>query len=221
METIRIGIVDDQKLFREGLATLICSVPEFELVMEAENGLDCLRALATTDPLPHVILMDIEMPGMDGTELNIKIHEDFPGINVLVVSVHNREKLISKMISAGASGYLSKNCNKEELITAIHVVHKNDFYVNSALLKSIQAGSTSRTTSATGNFHEPDLTVREKEILILICKEFNNAEIAERLFISIRTAEGHRNNLLAKTGCRNTAGLVLYAVKHGYYELHF
>lgn len=222
METIRIGIVDDQQLFRESLATVIKGVPGFALVMEAENGLDCLAQLAAAKVRPGVLLIDIEMPGMDGMDLNARLQDEFPEINVLVLSVYNREKLVSKVIGAGANGYLSKNCNKEELITAISVIHKTGFYVNSALLKAIQSGATARTNSSQRrNSIDIELTAREKEVLALICRELNNAEIAERLFLSTRTVEGHRNNLLAKTGCRNTAGLVLFAVKYGFYELIF
>ncbi len=222
MESIRIGIVDDQQLFRESLATVIKSVPGFALVMEAGNGLECLELLAAAKVRPGVLLIDIEMPGMDGMELNARLQEEFPEINVLVLSVYNREKLVSKVIGSGANGYLSKNCNKEELITAINVIHKTGFYVNSALLKAIQSGANARTNSSQrrGSI-DIELTAREKEVLALICRELNNAEIAERLFLSTRTVEGHRNNLLAKTGCRNTAGLVLFAVKYGFYELIF
>ncbi len=221
METIRIGIVDDQQLFRESLATVIRSVPGFALVMEAGNGLECLELLAAAKVRPGVLLVDIEMPGMDGMELNARLRDEYPEINVLVLSVYNREKLVSKVIGAGANGYLSKNCNKEELITAISVIHKTGFYVNSALLKAIQSGANARTNSSQRRSIDIELTAREKEVLALICRELNNAEIAERLFLSTRTVEGHRNNLLAKTGCRNTAGLVLFAVKYGFYELIF
>jgi len=222
MEKIRVGIVDDQRLFRQSLATVIRSENQFELVIEAEDGEDCLRQLPALAGPPHVLLMDMEMPGINGIELNEKILTGFPDVKVLVLSVYNREKLISRMINSGASGYLEKNCDKEELINAIVSVHKSGFYMNAAVLKAMQKSATlPASRSAEKTVTNVELTTREKEVLRLICKEYNNSEIADTLFISVRTAEGHRNNLLIKTGSRNTAGLVMFALKHGYADLIF
>lgn len=222
MEVIRIGLVDDQKLFRQSLAALITGINGFELVMEADHGVDCLDKLKNLPAPPQVILMDMEMPEMDGMELNTKLHEQYPDIKVIVLSVHARERLIARMIEAGASGYLFKNCDKDELITAIQTVVSSGYYINAQVLKAIQqnAGQKDRTMRV-GSKIPVELSSREKEILNLICREFSNAEIAEKLFISVRTAEGHRNNLLVKTGCRNTAGLVLFAIKYHLVELVF
>jgi DNA-binding NarL/FixJ family response regulator len=124
------------------------------------------------------------------------------------------------MINAGACAYLNKNCDAAELITAINTVHQTGFYINTETLRAIQNAAAYRSKAIKSIDAIPiELTNREKEILQLICKEFNNAEIAERLSLSIRTVEGHRNNLLLKTGCRNTAGLVLFAVKYGIFEI--
>ena len=222
MENIRIGLTDDQLLFRQGLASLITSVPGFELVMEADNGIDCLEKLSQLSDTPDVILIDMEMPGMDGIELNGELHKKYPAIKVIVLSVHANERLIARTIEAGASGYLVKNCNKEELITAIKTVISNGFYIHTQVLQAIQHQAGKKNKALKNVSHvDIDLTEREKEILILICKEFTNEEIAEKLFISVRTVEGHRNNLLAKTGCRNTAGLVVFAVKNQLVEMVF
>lgn len=221
MEKISIGFADDQRLFRQSLATVIRAVPDFDLLMEAENGIDCLSQFESKALVPEILLMDMEMPGMDGIELNEKIHKDYPGVKVIVLSVYNRERLISSMISAGACGYLEKNCDTEELITAIRTVHKSGFYVNASVLKAIQKNSSQTKHRREKSGSNVVLTTREKEVLRLICKENSNAEIADSLFISVRTAEGHRNNLLMKTGCRNTAGLVLFAIKQGIYDLVF
>jgi DNA-binding NarL/FixJ family response regulator len=222
MEVIRIGLVDDQKLFRQSLAALITGIDGFELVMEADHGADCLDKLKNLLAQPQVILMDMEMPEMDGMELNTKLHEQYPDIKVIVLSVHARERLIARMIEAGASGYLFKNCDKDELVTAIQTVVSSGYYINAQVLKAIQqnAGQKDRTMRV-GSKIPVELSSREKEILNLICREYSNAEIAEKLFISVRTAEGHRNNLLVKTGCRNTAGLVLFAIKYHLVELVF
>jgi DNA-binding NarL/FixJ family response regulator len=215
MEPIRLALIDDQKLFRQSLASLINGIPDFSLVLEAENGNDCLEKLARATVLPHIALMDMQMPGMDGIELKTMLQHLYPAIKIIVLSVHANERLIGRMIDAGSSGYLVKNCDKEELVMAIHSVFKSGFYINAAVLKAIQAAAAQKAKPLKGIHHIPiELSAREKEVLQLICKEYSNAEIARKLFISVRTAEGHRNNLLAKTGCRNTAGLVLFAVKY-------
>lgn len=222
MAPIHIALVDDQKLFRQSLASLIDSTPDFALVMEADDGNDFLEKLKHLQEIPHIALMDMQMPGMDGIELNALLHKQYPDIKVIVLSVHANERLIARMIEAGASGYLVKNCDKEELITAIQTVFKSGFYINSEVLKAIQNTSLQKSRPIKSvDAVAIELSSREKEVLELICREYSNAEIAAKLFISVRTAEGHRNNLLAKTGCRNTAGLVLFAVKNGFFEVGF
>lgn len=221
MSTIRVALIDDQKLFRQSLATLITATPGLELLLEAGDGNDFLQQLSA-DRLPDVALMDMQMPGMDGIELNSILHRQYPQVRIIVLSVHANERLIARMIEAGASGYLVKNCDKEELITAIQTVFKSGFYINSEVLKAIQKASQQKTRPLKNvNALAIELSAREKEVLELICREYSNAEIASKLFISIRTAEGHRNNLLAKTGCRNTAGLVLFAIRHNLFEVAF
>ncbi|HTI09815.1 MAG TPA: response regulator transcription factor [Puia sp.] len=214
-ETISLALVDDQKLFRQSLAMLISPIPDFRLTIEAESAADLLQQLAVAYNRPDIILMDMEMPGMDGIELKEILQRHYPRIRLLVLSVHGNPRLIAHMIESGCSGYLLKNCDKAELITAIHSVAGSGFYINAEALKAIREAAESKTRQVVGLHPAPDmLSPREKEILRLICKELTNAEIAKQLFISIRTVEGHRNNLLLKTGCRNTAGLVLFAVRN-------
>lgn len=218
-EKIRIALVDDQRLFRQSLAAVLQSYDAYELVLEAEDGDDCLRQLTALEVPPDVLLMDMEMPGVNGIELNEKVHEMYPHVKVLVLSVYNREKLISRMINAGASGYLEKNCDREELMKAIVAVHTSGFYMNATVQNAIRKSSTTpNSRSAAKTVTNVELTGREKAVLEMICREYSNSEIADALFISIRTAEGHRNNLLTKTGSRNTAGLVLFALKYGYLQ---
>ncbi|MDN3583948.1 response regulator transcription factor [Mucilaginibacter flavus] len=220
MEPIRVAIVDDQNIFRQSLAILINSVPHFELVADADSAAALVDIFKNIPLLPQVLLMDMNMPGMNGIELNQVLREQYPQIKVMVLSVHSQERLIAKMISAGASAYLFKNCDKEELITAIQTVQHSGYYINRDTLAAIQNGAARRNKSVTAFGTSPfELTNREKEVLELICKEYASAEIAQKLFLSIRTVEGHRNNLLLKTQSRNTAGLVLYAVKHQLIEV--
>ncbi|MGF7231967.1 response regulator transcription factor [Arachidicoccus sp.] len=218
MERIKIALIDDQQLFRQGLALLINSIPEFELLFEASNGEDFLQTIKH-QAYPQIVLLDMEMPVMNGIELNKQLHEQYPSIKVIILSVHDKQRLITHMIQAGACGYLLKNCDKEELIAAIKMVHHSGFYLNEQVLKVMQNASVRKQEIKSIDGISIDLSSREREILELICREYNNAEIGEKLFISPRTVEGHRNNLLAKSGCRNTAGLVLFAVKSHIYNV--
>ncbi|MCB2379464.1 response regulator transcription factor [Hymenobacter sp. BT635] len=215
---IRLAVVDDQNLFRESLIALIGYEPDFEHVAEASDGAAFLDVCARLPALPDIVLMDMNMPGLNGVELNEALQRQYPTVKVIVLSVHTQERLMAKMITAGAVGYLAKNCNKDELVQAIRSVHRTGFYMSPQVLKAIQQTHTYRPASSLlpGG---ADLTNREKEVLQLICQEYSNAEIAEKLFLSVRTVEGHRNNLLLKTGCRNTAGLVLFAVKNQLYDV--
>jgi len=219
MEKIRVAIVDDQNIFRQSLAMMINSNSAFQLVTDAQSGDELLGILKTIPQLPDVLLLDMNMPGMNGIELNEILQKQFPQIKVVILSVHTQERLIAKMVTAGASAYLAKNCNIDELVKAIQTVHTAGFYINKQTLIAIQNAAAQRN-KAVKNFNtEFDLTNREREVLQLICKEYSNIEIAEKLFLSVRTVEGHRNNLLIKTNSRNTAGLVLFAVKHQLIEM--
>jgi DNA-binding NarL/FixJ family response regulator len=220
MDKIRIALVDDQQLFRHGLAGLIRSVPEFELVTEAENGRVMLDNLKVLTALPDIALVDMHMPEMNGVELNEVMQKEYPSVKVLVLSVYDQERFISKMIEAGACGYLTKNCEISELVTAIHSTYKTGFYFNNATLQAMRKSAQFKDTDIRNISNIPiELTSRESEILQLLCQEFTNAEIGEKLYISVRTVEGHRNNLLAKTGCRNTAGLVIFAIKNNLFDI--
>jgi len=219
MKNIRIALVDDQQLFREGIASIIELQPEFELLLEAENGQDFLLALEQADILPDIALVDMEMPVMDGIELNNQIQRLYPQIKVIILSMYTKERLMAKMIHDGASGYLAKNCNKQELILALQTTYKTGFYMNMQVLKAMQHTSLQTHALKNDNGVVIEISPREREVLQYICQEHTNGEIAEKLFINIRTVDGHRNNLLTKTGCRNTAGLVLFAIKHHIFEV--
>jgi DNA-binding NarL/FixJ family response regulator len=220
MNEILIGLVDDQQLFRGGLASLIQSVPGFTLFSEAENGKMFIQQLESAATLPDIALIDMHMPEMNGVELNEILQQRFPSIKVLILSVYDQERFIAKMIEAGACGYLTKNCEINELITAVNTTYKNGFYFNQATLQAMRKASQYKSTDIKNiNNISIELTAREKEILVLLCRECTTAEIGEQLFISPRTVEGHRNNLLMKTGCRNTAGLVIFAIKNGLFDI--
>jgi DNA-binding NarL/FixJ family response regulator len=220
MSDILISLVDDQQLFRSGLAALIRSVPGFALVNEAENGKVFIEQLQQASVLPDIALIDMHMPEMNGVELNDILQKKYPSIKVIILSVYDQERFIAKMIEAGACGYLTKNCEITELISAINATYKNGFYFNQTILFAMRKASQYKLSDIKNISNVSiELTTRENEILILLCKEFTTAEIGEQLFISPRTVEGHRNNLLTKTGCRNTAGLVIFAIKYGLFNI--
>ena len=220
MERIKVALADDQQLFRHGLAKLIKAVPDFSLVIEAENGKDFLEQLQASPILPDIALIDMHMPEMNGVELNDVLQKKYPYIRVIVLSVYDQERFINKMIQSGACGYLTKNCETEELINAINTTYKTGFYFNNDTLHAMRRVSNYKESDIRSLNNIPvELSNRELEVLQLICKELTNAEIGQQLFISPRTVEGHRNNLLAKAGCRNTAGLVIFAIKNELFQI--
>ncbi|SFD74872.1 DNA-binding response regulator, NarL/FixJ family, contains REC and HTH domains [Chitinophaga sp. CF118] len=201
---------------------LVSHTEEFELIAEVESGTAFLEELRKMKLLPDVALIDMNMPGMNGVELNNFLHRRYPKIKVIVISVHTQDRLITQMIEAGVAAYLARNCDKKELVTAIQTVHKSGFYMNDAVLKVLRRASEFHNMVIKNINHIPiELTERETQVLLLICKEYTNVEIAADLHLSARTVEGHRNNLILKTGCRNTAGLVLFAVKYHIFEMEF
>jgi len=220
MQQIKLAIIDDQNLFRVSLAYLIESIPEFKLVAQAADGEELLANFDKLKEIPDVLLMDMNMPGMNGVALNAIIQEKYPEIRVIVLSVHTQERLIAKMINAGAAAYLIKNCEREELITAIKSTYETGFYISRRVMLAVQKSAMQGSrTSSIFNRDLLELTSREREVLQLICEENSSAEIATRLFLSIRTVEGHRNNLLLKTESKNTAGLVLFAIRSQLFEV--
>lgn len=216
---ISIAIVDDQTLFIKGLRLLIDSFDNIQVLFDAKNGQDLLNQLDIQEP--QVILLDFQMPVMDGiTALQI-IKKKYPAIKVILLTMHDDEHLITHVIEQGANGYLLKNEEPEIVQQAIEAVVERDSYltnyVSKALFRGIQNKQSSKITL--NKYLSKELTGREMEVLALVCKEYTNVEIAKALFLSPRTIEGHRKNILNKTGARNSAGLVIFAIKHGLIEL--
>jgi DNA-binding NarL/FixJ family response regulator len=219
---INIAVVDDQHLFREGLVNLLSSNPDYKLITQAENGKIFLEQLAGMVTLPDIALVDMNMPEMNGVELNAVLRKNYPSIKVIILSVHGEERYMSKMIEAGACGYLKKNCDITELFATINNTYQIGFHFNMETLNAMRNASKYRKQGLKNMNSIPiNLTEREMVILKMICDELTNAEISEKLFISSRTVDGHRTNLLTKTGCKNTAGLVIFAIKYGIYEVKF
>lgn len=210
---IHIAIADDQLLFRKGMIALLKEFAGVKVLFEADNGLHLLEQLRRQTERTDVILLDLSMPEMNGIEAMKVLKDEFPQIKVIILTVYNEDKFIITAVELGANGYLVKNAEPAEVEKSIRTVMSHDFYFDDATLEAMKKGLfTSRQKVSLNIISE--LTQREKQVLEMICRECTTSEIAAQLFISERTVDGHRNNLLAKTGCRNTAGLVLFAVKH-------
>ena len=207
---IRIVLVDDHPMVREGLKSFLTKEADFDIIGEAGDGQECLDFLANNST--DIVLTDLNMPVMDGLELNgeLKIHH--PDVKVIALTMMGESQHIKQMLADGALGYLLKDCRPDELTNAIRTVNGGGTYyspeVTNIILNNIRKVKSTSDRLAT----EMPLTEREKEVLHLIIKEKSNKEIADELFISIRTVDAHKRNLLDKTGSKNVAGLVLYAI---------
>jgi DNA-binding NarL/FixJ family response regulator len=213
MGKIRIIIADDHQLFRNGLKILLNSFQEFEVTGEASNGEEFLKILKTAPA--DIALMDINMPEMDGIEATrrgLKIH---PSINIIALSMYGEEEYYYKMVDAGAKGFVLKDSDISEVREAILTVMKGSSYFSQELLYHvIQKIKHRELESKTAN-----LSKREKEVLLKICEGLSNQEIADTLFISKRTVDKHRANLLGKTNSKNTASLILFAIRNKLIEI--
>jgi len=197
-------IVDDHKLFRDGLSFIIREIADFEVIGEASNGKEFLKLLENKKP--DLVLMDIKMPEMDGIEASTIALQKYPDLNVLVLSMYDDEQYYNTMIDIGVRGFILKDADSSELKIAINKVYEgNSFFSQELLLKIIK----NKTTVSNVN-----ISKREIEVLTYICKGMANYEIAEVLNISLRTVERHRANLLEKTGSSNSIKLVLFAIRN-------
>jgi DNA-binding NarL/FixJ family response regulator len=215
MNMINIAIADDQMLFRKGMAAIINAFENMSVTCEADNGRKLLGFLETATQRPDAILMDLSMPDLNGIDTMKIIHELYPEQKVIILSIHNEEKFVVHLIELGASAYLFKNSEPEDVEKAIRGVIEKGFYFSEDTLNTFHKRLSNKKTHVSVHDNIPIiLSTREVEVLNLICQELTAQEIAEKLFISVRTVDGHRNNLLEKTGARNTAGLVIFAIKN-------
>jgi len=208
MEKIRIVITDDHQLFRNGLKILLNAFQEFEVAGEASNGEEFLRIIKNTPA--DVVLMDINMPEMDGIEATRRGLKLCPALDIIALSMYGEEEYYYKMVDAGAKGFLLKDSDISEVKEAILAVRKGGSYFSQELLYHVIQKIKHRENES----KSANLSKREKEILLKICEGLSNQEIAETLFISKRTVDKHRANLLGKTNSKNTASLILFAIRN-------
>ncbi len=206
----KILLVDDHEMIRDAIKSYLKDSEQFEVADEAENGIEALELLKNNKY--DLILTDINMPEMDGIELMKTLKNEFPDQKVLVLSMFNDGGQIKSMIENGANGYILKNVTKSELFEAMKSIINGDDHYSREIYDTLIRNISKRKAKQRLTFEKP-LSEREKEVLVLIANEKSNQEIADELFISIRTVETHKRNLLEKTGCKNVAGLVMYAVE--------
>ncbi len=215
MTKIKVCIVDDEKLFMQGMRMILEQDNEIDVVMTAMNGKDFFHNLETIQSDIDVVLLDLEMPELDGVDTLIEIIRRNLNLKVIILTSHYNDSMIMRLLDEGAAGFLAKNENPDIVIDTIKKVHENGFHINNYILQLIK----NRRLVAERKKQVIELTQREIDVLKLICQEYTNKEIGEQLFISSRTVEGYRQSILDKTQSKNTAGLVIYAIQHNLFEI--
>ena len=208
---LHIFIADDHRLFRVGMRALLAEFEDVGETGEAANGEDLIKQIKAGPTLPDLVLLDINMPVMDGVETTRYLKAHYPGIRIIIISMEEDVQLVTHLISEGVDGYLLKNSDPDELELAIKMVMKNEFYLSASLTGAIFKGGNAQRDKG---FPDMEFSERELEILQLICEQYTAVEIAEKLLISARTAEGHRRKLMEKSNSKNMAGLVVFAIKN-------
>lgn len=215
MTKIKVCIVDDEKLFIQGMSMILGMDSDIEVVMSATNGLDFFHKLQNNHIDIDVMLLDLEMPTMDGVETLLRLIKEEHKIKVIILTSHYNDSMIIKLLDEGAAGFLAKNENPDEVIETIKQVHLKGFHINAHIMQLIR----NRRLIANRKNQLSELTPREIDVLKLICLEYTNKEIGDQLHISPRTVEGYRQSILEKTHSKNTAGIVIYAIEHQLFDV--
>ena len=213
MEKIKIILVDDHQMFRDGVKSVLSDEENIDIVGEVGNGKDLFKLLESTRP--DLIITDISMPDISGIEVAKSISENYSDIKILILSMHSNEEFITKALSVGANGYLPKDTAMAELLEAIHTIYKGENYFNKEISDTILKSLRNKSQKNEGK----SLTNREKEIIELVVEGLTNKEIADKLFISIRTVDSHKNNIMQKLNLKSSIELVKYAIKNNLAKL--
>ncbi len=214
MDKIRILLADDHTLIRSGIATLLQSIKDFSVVGEAEDGEDAVQK--TSELHPAVVVIDLSMPKLSGIEATKIIKKRYPDTNVLVLTMHENEEYVYQILKSGASGYVLKSAGRDELAAAIRAAAKGERFFSPRISQIMAEGYVKRVEGSSDAPKElVTLTRREREILALVAAGMTNQQIAEQLFISPRTVDTHRTNIMQKLEIHDLANLVRYAIEHG------
>jgi DNA-binding NarL/FixJ family response regulator len=214
MTPVRILLADDHTLVRAGIRSLLTGIENVLVVGEASDGHEALRRVADTHP--HLVLLDIMMPGLNGLEVLARIHRDHPDVRVIILSMNAAEEYVLQALRAGASGYLLKNVSPTELAMAVKAVAAGETYLAASVSRHVIDAYLKRTGSSAGPLES--LTSRQREILQLIAEGRTTKEIAKRLDLSVKTVETHRTQLMDRLGIHDIAGLVRFAIREGLIE---
>jgi DNA-binding NarL/FixJ family response regulator len=213
---IKVIITDDHALFRTGVKASLSHYTDIEMIGEAENGMQLLNLVKFLHP--DVILLDIQMPIMDGIATLPEVKKILPDARIVMLTMNDDVSMISKLMEIGANSYLTKNSDSETIYEAIKTVHEKEYYFNEYTNKALLTGLRNKRTIDTSAPEDAELSEKELQVLKLMCDEKSTKEIADIVDISPRTVEAIRDRLKMKTGAKTTAGLILYAVKHGIVE---
>lgn len=220
MKKTKIALVDDHDLFLQGMSALLAPIAHLEVLYKAENGQVFLDLLNEGAELPDIVLLDLKMPVLDGIETLKIVKQEYPSIKVIILSMHQEEQFILHLVELDANGYLLKNSTITEVLQAIDAVNTKTYYYDDFLTQIMRKGLMSKKREKVSVSETIDLSKRELEILDLICQQHTASEIADKLFLSRRTIEGYKKDLLAKMGVRNTAGLIVYCLKNKLVQLN-
>jgi two-component system response regulator DegU len=213
MKKFKVYIADDHTLFRKAMVNLLKTFDRVEEVKDAENGKELLTLMKYDEP--DVVIVDLQMPVMDGAETSEQIIKRYPNVKIIILTMHDSNKYILHMMETGVHALLLKNTEPDELERAIYAVAEKDFYHNELVVSVLRKNVKDKNAAKRPNFKPIDLSEREKEVLLLICKELTIREIGQKLSLSENTVRNHRVNMMEKVGVNNTVGLVKYAYEAG------
>lgn len=218
---IKVALIDDEQLILEGVKMLLSNEKNISVSLTADNGPDFIEDLGklSKDDFPDIALIDVQMKPMNGFELVEILKEKYPDLKIIILSSHYKTSILGYMVKLGVSAFLPKNSNKKTFIEAITMVDKNGVFFTAEDHQMLFTYMNSSTKKKSLFETEDELSEREKDVVKLICQELTNNEIGEKLFISPRTVESHRQRILEKIGAKNTVGIVIYAIVNNIYSL--
>ncbi len=215
-EVYNIILADDHEIFLESLSALVSSEDNLEIQSKAQNGKELIEQVKENQP--DLCIVDMDMPEMNGLQASESLLRIYPELRIMILTMHKEKSLIKKMMSLGIKGYLLKTCDKEEFIFAINQILKNKTYFSDEVIETIVKDDAYETHGSPDISKIATLSDREKEVIQLLCDGLNNKQIADKLFVSHKTIDNHRTNIMRKIDVHNIVGLIRFCLKHGLAE---